>query len=58
MGAATKDDEVLGDPVIKELASKYKKTPGQIVLRWAIQQGLAIIPKSSKLSRIQENRDV
>lgn len=37
---------------------KYNKSPGQILLRWAVQQGLAIIPKTSKEERLKENGDV
>jgi D-xylose reductase len=40
------------------LAKKYNKTEHQIVLRWAVQQGIAIIPKSSKPERIKENFEV
>ena len=37
---------------------KYNKSPGQILLKWAVQQGLAIIPKTSKEERLKENADV
>jgi methylglyoxal/glyoxal reductase len=40
------------------LAKKYKKTPAQIILRWALQLGVSTIPKSSNLARIKENFDV
>lgn len=43
------------DPRLKELALKYNKTPAQIILRWAIQQGISTIPKSSNPERIREN---
>ncbi|MFC3748146.1 aldo/keto reductase [Paenibacillus sp. GCM10012306] len=42
-------------PLIQELATKYGKTPAQIVLRWDIQQGVITIPKSVHANRIQEN---
>ncbi|CAM6087520.1 unnamed protein product [Calypogeia fissa] len=48
----------LDDPVIKELASKYKKTPAQIALRWGIQRNTVVIPKSSKVERLKENLEV
>lgn len=44
--------------VVKKLAEKYKKTPPQIIFRWATQQGLAIIPKTSKVERLEENLSV
>lgn len=41
--------------MIINLGKKYNKTPHQIILRWAIQQGIAIIPKSVKEERMKEN---
>ncbi|XP_070210488.1 aldo-keto reductase family 1 member B7-like [Littorina saxatilis] len=46
---------VLEEPLVKNLATKYKKNPGQIVLRWATQRGLAVVPKSSNPARIKGN---
>jgi 2,5-diketo-D-gluconate reductase A len=47
--------QVLDDPVIVELASEHERTPAQIVLRWHIQLGNVVIPKSVTPSRIEEN---
>ncbi len=49
---------VLEDPVILELAEKHGRTPGQIVLRWHLQLGNMVIPKSVTPARIAENFDV
>ncbi len=47
---------VFDDPVVKDLAAKYGRTPSQIVLRWQVQQpGTVAIPKSVTPSRIREN---
>jgi diketogulonate reductase-like aldo/keto reductase len=46
------------EPSVRELAEKYQKTPAQIILRWAVQQGISTIPKSSNPSRIQENFNI
>jgi diketogulonate reductase-like aldo/keto reductase len=48
----------LDQPLLRELAAKYKKTPAQIVLRWARQHGVIAIPKSITPSRIEENANV
>lgn len=47
--------EVLTDPVVTELAETYGKTPAQIVLRWAIERDVGVIPKSHSRSHIEEN---
>jgi len=44
-------------PVITEIASKHNKTPAQVLLRWATQRGLAIIPKANDPTRALENLD-
>ena len=46
---------VLGDPIILSLSKKYGKTPAQVILRWAYQSGIVVIPKSVHQSRIKEN---
>lgn len=48
----------LQNPVIGELASRYGKTPAQIILRWHLDHGFSAIPKSVTPSRIAENFDV
>ncbi|CAH9126066.1 unnamed protein product [Cuscuta epithymum] len=48
----------LEDPVLKGIAEKYKKTVAQVVLRWGIQRNTVVIPKSSKLARLEENISV
>jgi len=45
----------LNIPLLIELAKKYGKTPAQIVLRWHLQGGVMIIPKSANRNRILEN---
>lgn len=45
-------------PILQQLASKYGKTPAQIVLRWDLQLGIITIPKSIHPKRIAENADL
>ncbi len=49
---------VMADPTIVEIAERHSKTPAQIMLRWGIQQGRSVIPKSVHPARITENFDV
>lgn len=46
------------NPVIVQLAEKYQKTPAQIMLRWQIQRGIVVIPKSTHMERMEENFNV
>nr|WP_017854282.1 aldo/keto reductase [Leptospira interrogans] len=46
------------DPTIAKIAQKYDKTPAQILIRWAIEQKIVVIPKSIKKERIIENSKV
>jgi 2,5-diketo-D-gluconate reductase A len=47
--------EVLDDPVIEEIAGRLDRTPAQVVLRWHIQHGHIVFPKSVTPGRIREN---
>lgn len=46
------------NPVIDEIAKKYGKTPAQVMLRWHIQRGIVVIPKSTHIERMEENFNV
>jgi 2,5-diketo-D-gluconate reductase A len=47
--------DLLNAPVLGKIAQKHGKTPGQIVLRWHVEQGLVAIPKSANPQRMKEN---
>jgi 2,5-diketo-D-gluconate reductase A len=49
---------VLDDPAIVELAQRFDRTPAQLVLRWHLQLGNIVIPKSVNPKRMQENFDL
>ncbi|ROQ26341.1 diketogulonate reductase-like aldo/keto reductase [Streptomyces sp. PanSC19] len=49
---------VLGDPALAAVAARYGKSPAQVVIRWHLQLGNVVIPKSVTPARIRENLDV
>ena len=50
--------KAIGDPVLTEIGRKYGKSAAQVVLRWHVELGLVVIPKSNTLERIRENSQV
>lgn len=46
------------DPTLSSIASKYRKSTAQILIRYALQKGWVPLPKSDDSSRIKENADV
>ncbi len=57
-GGTGRTERVLGNPTIIELAEKYGKSPAQVVIRWNLQRGTIMIPKSTHKERIISNFDV
>ncbi|MCJ1372661.1 NAD(P)H-dependent D-xylose reductase (XR) [Loxospora ochrophaea] len=49
---------LLEHPTIKTIADRHKKTPAQVLLRWATQRNVAVIPKSNNQGRLAQNLDV
>jgi len=50
--------EVFDDPVVQDLAEKYDRGPAQIVLKWAVENGIVVLPKSSSPEHVRANRDL
>lgn len=48
----------LEEPVIMNIAKRYNRTPAQVIIRWFVQLGVTVIPKSVHEERIKENFDV
>ncbi|XP_020401109.1 aldose reductase [Zea mays] len=46
------------DPLVEKVANKMDKTPGQVLVRWALHRGTSVIPKSTRDERIKENIQV
>jgi len=50
--------DIFTNETIAKIAKKYNKTNGQVILRWLLQRGIVVIPKSVHEARIKENIDV
>ncbi|MEE1133993.1 MAG: aldo/keto reductase, partial [Methanobrevibacter sp.] len=49
---------IFTNPILSEIGEKYGKSVAQVILRWIIQRGIVVFPKSTKESRMIENSDV
>ena len=49
---------LLADPRLSEIGARYGKSPAQVVIRWHIQRGVVVLPKSTHAERIRQNFDV
>jgi len=52
---ARQKDELFKNPIILEISERTKKTPAQVCLRWSLQNGFIVLPKSKTPERIKEN---
>lgn len=55
LNMATPSDSVMEQSVVRDAAAIHGRTPAQIVLRWGVQRGTAIVPKTSRPERLREN---
>lgn len=58
IGMAEESDSVLEEPVVKQIAARLDKIPVQVVLRWGIQRGTSIVPKSTSEAHLRENLNI
>lgn len=50
--------QFLSDPTLAEIARRRRRTPAQIILRWCLQKGMSVIPRSADLGHIRQNSQV
>jgi len=48
----------LDNPLLRSISEKYNKSPAQLMIRWSMQHGLVVIPKSTNQERISQNADI
>ena len=50
--------QVLSDPIVMGIAERLERTPSQVVLRWHVQRGDVVFPKTMSVTRMRENLDI
>lgn len=55
LGMAKAEESVLTEPAVTTAAARLGKSPAQVVLRWAVQRGTSVVPKTSRPDRLAEN---
>jgi diketogulonate reductase-like aldo/keto reductase len=55
IGMADPAEAVLQNPVVTQIAAAHGRSPAQVVLRWAVQRGTSVVPKTVKAERMKEN---
>lgn len=52
---SSRANEILTNPIFKRIAQNHETSTGVLALSWAVQRGICVIPKSSSLTRIEQN---
>ena len=55
LSMATADESALNDAEVASLARLKGVSPAQLILKWALQRGISVVPKSTKLERLEQN---
>ncbi len=55
LGMSDQDESALDEPIVRELAVRHGKSPAQVLLRWGVQRGTSVVPKTSRVERLREN---
>lgn len=53
-----RSQQFFSNAILKEIAERYNKTVAQVALRWLLQRGVVIIPKTTHVERMKENYDI
>ncbi len=51
-------DNIFRDKTLREIDSKYNKTPAQVILRWIVQRGIVTTPASKNIAHMRENFNI
>ncbi|HWL10022.1 MAG TPA: aldo/keto reductase [Planctomicrobium sp.] len=55
LGMASEEESVMQNPIVRQIAERHGRTIGQVLLRWGVQSGTAIVPKTTRPERLIEN---
>lgn len=58
IGMAGEGESAMEQPVVQKIAKRHGKSTAQVLLRWGVQRGTAVIPKSTRVERLQENLNI
>ncbi|MBX3450965.1 MAG: aldo/keto reductase [Planctomycetaceae bacterium] len=58
LNMARPEESLLKHPLIEQIAMAHERTPAQILLRWGVQRGTAVVPKTVRTERLIENRNL
>ncbi|KAI3677682.1 hypothetical protein L6452_36948 [Arctium lappa] len=58
LGSQDNGQDLVHEPTVEKIARKLNKSPGQVLVRWGIQRGTSVIPKSTNPDRINENMHI
>jgi D-xylose reductase len=58
LGMAGENESVMEDQVVLQAAQRTRKTPAQVLLRWGVQRGTSVVPKTSRQERLRENLEI
>jgi D-xylose reductase len=58
LGMASTTESAMDEAIVKQAAARHAKSPAQILLRWGVQRGTSVVPKTTRVGRLRENLDI